>query len=240
MSPLLTRPRPAPPVDAAVIECTYGPIHRKATVRQQPAEFRRAVGQTIADGGVAWIPCFSLTGPKNPLRTASCPKGKIAARAAGDLLSFAGGPGSNGGLSQASDGRLVFANVAARLQAFFPHEVRRTLNPSSNLPRPCIIISTSNLLGTAPWMQRLLADLLPDPKPGVFLVGYQLPNTVGLQLLRGAKELEIDGRSVAMQAKIHSVPRAFPDTPTPVRWTLGLRRYRKRRRWYSFTATQKN
>jgi len=28
--------------------------------REQPAEFRRAVGETFGKGGVTWIPCFSL------------------------------------------------------------------------------------------------------------------------------------------------------------------------------------
>ena len=53
-------------------------------------------------------------------------------------------------------------------------------------------------------MRRLLTDLLPEPSTGVFLVGYQDPDTAGELLLRGATKLDIDGRSVPVRAKVHS------------------------------------
>ncbi len=60
LSPLLPAPRPAPEADAVFVEATYGPISRKASVREQPAAFRRAVAEAVAGRGVTWIPCFAL------------------------------------------------------------------------------------------------------------------------------------------------------------------------------------
>jgi metallo-beta-lactamase family protein len=205
LTPVLTPPRPAPPVDAALVECTYGPIHRKATVRQQPAEFRRAVGETIAGGGVAWIPCFSLDRTQKVLYELHlAQKEQLLPER---LPIYCPSP-------VAKEATAVYRKhrtddwfspaVAADAEAFFlPHDLRGTVPSSRSLPRPCVIISTSDLLG-ARWMQSLLADLLPEPTTGVFLVGYQSANSAGNRLLHGATTLEIDGRSVAARVTIHS------------------------------------
>ena len=205
LSPVLTPPRPAPSVDAALIECTYGPIHRKATVRLQPAEFRRTVGETVAQNGVAWIPCFSLDRTQKVLYELHlAQKEKLLPER---LPIYCPSPVAKEATAAYRKHRTedwFSPTVAADAEAFFlPRELQGTVPSNRNLPRPCIIISTSDLLG-APWMQRLLADLLPEPTTGFFLVGYQPANTAGDRLLHGAKTLEIDGRSVAAQAKIHS------------------------------------
>jgi len=91
----------------------------------------------------------------------------------------------------------------ADADAFSPRDVRGTVPSGRRLPRPCIIISTSDIL-IAAWMRRLLTELLPEPSTGVFLVGYQDPDSAGVLLLRGATKLEIDGQSVPVRAKVHS------------------------------------
>jgi metallo-beta-lactamase family protein len=81
--------------------------------------------------------------------------------------------------------------------------MRGTVPSAARLPRPCIIISTSDIL-RALWMRQLLGNLLPEPSTGIFLVGYQDPDTAGERLLRGATTLKIDDRSVSVRAKVHS------------------------------------
>jgi len=204
LSPLSIPPRPAPKVDAVFVECTYGPICRKASVREQPAQFRRAVGETIGKGGVAWIPSFSLDRTQKILYELH-----LAQRE--NLLPervpiYCPSPTAKEATALYKDHRRsgwFSPAIEADADAFSPRDVRGAVPSDRRLPRPCIIISTSDIL-IAAWMRRLLSDLLPEPSTGVFLVGYQDPDTAGELLLRGATKLDIDGQSVAVRAKVHS------------------------------------
>ena len=204
LSPLLPPPRPAPAADAVFVECTYGPICRKASVHQQPAEFRRAVGETVGHGGVAWIPSFSLDRTQKILYELHLAQQEkllpdpvpiyCPSPTAKEATALYKEHRRSGWFSPA---------IEADAEAFSPHDVRGTVPSGRRLPRPCIIISTSDIL-IAAWMRLLLTDLLPEPSTGVFLVGYQDPDTAGELLLRGATKLDIDGQSVPVRAKVHS------------------------------------
>jgi metallo-beta-lactamase family protein len=204
LSPILTPPRPAPPVDAAFVECTYGPICRKTSVSQQPAEFRRAVGETIGRGGVAWIPSFSLDRTQKILYELHLAQrdGLLPER----VPIYCPSPTAKEATTLYKEHRRsgwFSPAIEADADAFSPRDVRGTVPSGRRLPRPCIIISTSDIL-IAAWMRRLLTDLLPEPSMGVFLVGYQDPDTAGELLLHGATKLDIDGHSVPVRAKVHS------------------------------------
>jgi metallo-beta-lactamase family protein len=186
------------------IDTTYGPIHRKASVRQQPALFRRTMGEAVAQGGVTWIPCFSLDRTQKILyelhlaqREKLLPE-KLPiycpSPTAKEITSLYREHLRNGWFSPA---------VANDAGAFSPREVRGTVPSAQRMPRPCIVISTSDLLGVE-WIRQRLADLLPDASTTMMLVGYQPSNTAGERLLHGATTLTIDGQSVAVRAKVHS------------------------------------
>ncbi len=205
LSPLLPPPRPAPAVDVVYVESTYGPIHRKASVRGEPVQFRRAVGETIGRGGVAWIPCFSMDRTQKILYELHlAQQEKLLPER---LPIYCPSPTAKAVTAlyreHRQDAGWFTPAVAADADAFSPHEVRGTVPSSRRLPRPCVIIGTSDLLG-AEWMRRLMSDLLPEPLTGVFLVGYQDPGAVGERLLHGAVELRIDGQTVRVRAKIES------------------------------------
>lgn len=204
LSPLLTPPRPAPPVDAVYVECTYGPIRRKASVRQQPAEFRRAVGETIAKGGVAWIPSFSLDRTQKILYELHLAQGEKLLPE--QVPIYCPSPTAKEATALYKEHRRsgwFSPTIEADADAFSPRDVRGTVPSGGRLPRPCIIISTSDIM-IAAWMRLLLTDLLPEPSTGVFLVGYQDPDTAGELLLHGAGKLDIDGQPVPVRAKVHS------------------------------------
>lgn len=204
LSPLRAMPSPAPAVDAVVVETTYGPINRKPEVREQAARFRQAVGASIRGGGVVWIPCFALDRTQKILYELHlAQREKLISET---LPIYCPSPTAKEITALYREHRKSgwFAPaVAGDGGAFSPREVFTTLPSGSRLPRPCVIISTSDLLG-APWMRRMLAELLPEPTTGVFLVGYQDPETAGELLLHGADRLEIEGQAIPIRAAVHS------------------------------------
>jgi metallo-beta-lactamase family protein len=204
LSPLLAAPQPAPRADAVFVEATYGPISRKATVREQPAAFRRAVAEAVAAGGVAWIPCFALERTQRifyELHLAQrakqlpdrlpiyCPS--PTAKAVTDIY------------NSLRPGGWFSPAIAADADAFSPREVLFRQPPEKRLSRPCVILSTGDLL-VAPWMRRRLGTLLTEPSTRILLVGYQPAGSAGELLLHGAATLEVDGQATAIRAKVHS------------------------------------
>ena len=204
LSPLLPGPRPAPPCDAAFVETTYGTAHRGPSVKQQRAEFRRAVAEAVAHGGVVWIPCFSLDRTQKifyELHLAQqekllpeklpiyCPS-----PTAREVTALYNAHRQSGWFSP---------QIAADPLSFTPSEVHTTVPSAKRLPHPCIIISTSDILLTE-WMRRLLSGLLPEPSTAVLLVSYQDPDSAGGLLKQGAAKLDIDGQAVPVRAKVQS------------------------------------
>ena len=123
---------------------------------------------------------------EDSLRAAPCPAGEAAARAAADLLSFADGQGDHGPVPEASAAAGFRRRLPPTADAFSPAEVRSTVPSAKRLPRPCIIISTGDIM-VAQWMRRLLSTLLPEPTTNLFLVGYQARGSAGELLLHGAQ-----------------------------------------------------
>jgi metallo-beta-lactamase family protein len=204
LSPLHPGPRPAPSCDAAFVETTYGTVHRGPSVERQRAEFRRAVAETVARGGVAWVPCFSLDRTQKifyELHLAQqekllpetlpiyCPS-----PTAREVTALYNAHRQSGWFSP---------QIAADPLAFTPSEVHTTVPSAKRLPHPCIIVSTSDILLTE-WMRRLLAGLLPERSNAVLLVSYQDPDGAGGLLDQGAAKLEIDGQTVPVRAKVQS------------------------------------
>jgi metallo-beta-lactamase family protein len=60
LSPLQSPPVPAGPAGAVWLESTYGAIMRGEKAKTERAAFRQAVGDTVREGGIAWIPAFAL------------------------------------------------------------------------------------------------------------------------------------------------------------------------------------
>jgi len=96
-----------------------------------------------------------------------------------------------------------FSPAIVQADAFSPREVRTTVPSEKRLPRPCIIISTGDLV-VAPWMRQLLKTLLPDPSTNLLWVAYQSPGSAGELLLHGATKLDIDGQAVPVRAKVQA------------------------------------
>jgi metallo-beta-lactamase family protein len=204
LSPLMTPLQPAPDVDAVFVEATYGPISRKAVVREQRPLFRQAVADSVARGGVTWIPCYALDRTQKILYELHLAQQEK--RLVGSLPIYCPSPTAKEVTAlyreHLGDGWFP-PTIAADRDAFSPREIHTTVPSETRLPRPCIIVSTGDLVVSA-WMRHLLTRLLPEPSTTIILVAYQPQGSAGERLLHGAATLEIDGQPIPVRAGVHS------------------------------------
>lgn len=192
LSPLFAGPQPAPAVDAVFIETTYGDTFRDPSVREERAQFRRLVGEVVRRGDVAWIPVFALDRTQkilHELRLAQQEKSLseqvpiyCSSATAIELTSLYRQHQQDGWFRDA---------VARDPAAFQPAGLRRSDHMPKNLPRPCILLTTSGMMEHG-WSRRLIDRLAPEPWATIFLVGYQDPLSPG-GLLKKAMGLMREG-----------------------------------------------
>jgi len=204
LSPLVRRPEPAPPCDVLFVETTYGTACRKPEVRSERAKFRRAVGEALSQNGVLWIPCFSLDRTQQVLyELRQAQREKLLPR---QIPIYCPSPTAREVTSLYNahlQDHWFPQDVARDSSAFSPGKIFVTVPTLARLPRPCIIISTSDFL-LSPWMRRLLRELLPEPSTSIFLVCYYDPAGSGGKLKSGATTLEIDGVETPVRARVQS------------------------------------
>jgi len=204
LSPLMPGPPPAPKVDAVFVEGTYGATHRRSDVAKQRAEFRKLLGRIVEEKGVVWIPAFALDRTQKVLyeiRLAQ-DEGLLPER----LPVYVPSPSARRFTEiyeQRQEKGWFPPAVAEDDDAFAPSEIERTVPWAAKLPRPCIIISISDVMYTE-WMRRLLRSLLPEPSTHLVLVGYTDPASATGQLKQGIEQIHIDGRRVDVEAEVHS------------------------------------
>ncbi len=204
LSPVLAGPSPAPNADAVFVEATYGAARRGPEVAGERDRFRRQVGEVVRRNGIAWIPCYALDRTQRILYELH-----LAQRE--ELLPdtlpiYCASPTAKEITALYRDNRRAgwFRDaVAGDAEAFSPREVLTTIPSHAKLPKPCIVISTSDMVYTA-WMQSLLRQLLPEASTAVLLVGYCDPRSAAGRLKAGARELSIDGQATPVAAAVHS------------------------------------
>ncbi len=204
LSPVLAGPSPAPNADAVFVEATYGATRRAPEVAGERDRFRRQVGEVVRRNGVAWIPCHALDRTQRILYELHLAQQE---KLLPDTLPiYCASPTAKEITALYRDNRRAgwFRDeVAADAEAFSPREVRTTIPSHAKLPKPCIVISTSDMVYTA-WMQSLLRQLLPEASTAVLLVGYCDPRSAAGRLKAGARELPIDGQATPVAAAVHS------------------------------------
>ncbi len=204
LSAVTAGPRPAPNVDAVFVEATYGTTRRDHEVAHQRKQFRSRVGEAVAQGGVVWIPCFALDRTQRilyELRLAQ-EEGLLPE----SVPIYCPSPTANEvtALYRKHQRAGWFREeVAARADPFSPREILTTVPSPAKLPKPSIIISTSDITYTD-WMRRMLRALLPEASTTMMLVGYSHPHTATGRLRSGARELAIDGKPTRVAAEVHS------------------------------------
>lgn len=197
LSPLFAGPKPAPDVDAAFIETTYGPTFRDPSVNEERALFRRLVGKAVDRGAVAWIPAFALDRTQRILHElclaqregALSPDVPIycSSPTAAEITAIYKRNRCNGWF------RDTLANDPA---AWSPSGLRSTPGLPERLPRPSVLLTTSGMLDAGA-SHALVGKLVPQASAAIFLVGYQEPESAGGRLMKAAGLLPEGTRDLA-------------------------------------------
>ena len=70
--------------------------------------------------------------------------------------------------------------------------------------RPCIIIAGSGMMNGGRILKHLFFHL-ENPKNTLLMVGYQAVGTLGRQIWEGAKEIEIEGKSLQVMTRVENI-----------------------------------
>jgi len=207
LSPLLAGPQPAPEVDAAFIETTYGPTFRDPSVKEERAQFRRSVAEVVGRGHVAWVPAFALDRTQKILYELHLAQqeGTLSQRVPIYCTSSTALEITAIYRQHRQDGWFRDA-VAGDSSAWSPEGLRKSGGLPKNLPHPSVLLTTSGMLDNGP-SRTLVSRLVPEKSTTIFLVGYQDPASPGGMLMKAAGLLREGTRDEA------SSPRPAAATP---------------------------
>lgn len=212
LSPLFPGPTPAPDVDAAFIETTYGPTFRDASVTEERALFRREVGAAVARGAVAWIPAFALDRTQKILHELSLAQREGVLSTDVPIFRTSPTAAEITAIYERNRPKGWFRKpIAEDSRAWSPSGLRATSGLPRHLPRPCVLITTSGMLN-AGVSRALVGELVPQASTAIFLVGYQEPESPGGRLMKAAGLLREGTRDQA-SLKIASLPPFADATP---------------------------
>ena len=234
--PLLSNPD-APPMeefDAVVTESTYGD-----RVHETPPEtFAKEINDAIARGGAILIPAFAVDRTEVILMAL---KELILTKKIPEIPIYADSPMALSALNlyrEAISARSVeirsgvsdrFANEdpfdAGALHQMATTEESKAIN---EINTSAIIISASGM-ATGGRVVHHLANMLPNSKNTVILVGYQAVGTRGRFLDDGAKEIKIHGELIPVNAHITNVEcfSVHADSDELITWLKQVKRPKK-------------
>ncbi len=184
-STLIEGPEPAPPVDVVLIETTYGCSNRTKPVDEGMAEFRKAVSDTIAEGGIAWIPSFALDRTQKVLHQLRIAQREGLIRE--NVPIFVPSPSARAVTevyernSKKGWFRDLWAKDKTNLRPPGYEDSEEAFDDWMTRQSPAILVSTGGLLDVA-FGGGSMRPLLDNPKVTVFLVGYQDPFSPGGQM----------------------------------------------------------
>lgn len=193
-----------------VIETVYGDRnHEPKDVRDN--DFRNAIKKTIAAGGAAVIPTFSLERTQVILYEVN---NMVESGELQKVPIFLDSPLAIK-LTQVYRESKKYFNEQTQKQiesgddVFTFRGLHITERPAQSeaivsAPSPKIIIASSGM-STAGRVIGHERHYLPDPKSSIILVGYQGAGTIGRELKDGAREVNIYGNRVPVRAKIYSI-----------------------------------
>ena len=227
--PILKDPEPILPARYVLLESTYGDrLHGAASPL---ARLEQVVCETIARKGVVLVPAFAVGRTQEVLfyLRQLQREGKIP----DDLPIFVDSPMAISAVEIyrdfTSEHDLEMQELEdANLSPIDGRWVRlmRTVDDSKSLNRlrgPAIIISASGMLNGGRILHHL-KQRLPDADTTLLFVGYQAEETLGRQILDGAKSVRIHGEVVPVLARIEAIPSlsAHADQAELVEWFSGI------------------
>lgn len=210
--PLLSAPDAPPAIDLDVVvtESTYGARIHDTT----PEDFAREINDAIARGGSILIPAFAVDRTEVILMAL---KELILEKKIPALPIYVDSPMALSALNFyreaiTSNSPEIREGVSVRFTNQDPfdagalHQMLTTEDSKSinDITETSIIISASGM-ATGGRVVHHLANMLPNPKNTVILVGYQAVGSRGRSLEDGVDEIKIHGKAVSVAAHISKV-----------------------------------
>ncbi|MBI4612103.1 MAG: MBL fold metallo-hydrolase [Planctomycetes bacterium] len=209
-TPIIRDPEPPELADVLVIESTYGDRDHK-TMKDSGEELFLALEKAAADGGNVLVPAFALGRVQEVLY-------HLNDFAEAGLLEkfhvFLDSPLASRFLAVFRNNPDLFDEDAKMLLAGGDDPFRferlhitagsRESREIDDYKDGAIVVAPSGMCETGR-IRHHLARLLPRPETDVIFLGFQGRGTLGRALVEGAKRVEIDGRSVEVRARIHTL-----------------------------------
>ena len=223
--PILKDPEPIIPAKYVLLESTYG--DRLHGPESPLVRLEQVVCETIGRRGVVLIPAFAVGRTQEVLfyLRQLQREGKIP----DDLPIFVDSPMAVSAVEiyrdYTTEHDLEMRELEdADLSPIDGRWVRlmRSVDDSKSLNRvrgPAIIVSASGMLNGGRILHHL-KQRLPDPDTTLLFVGYQAEETLGRQILDGARSVRIHGEIVPVAARIEQIPAlsAHADQAELVEW----------------------
>ncbi|MDP3991841.1 MAG: MBL fold metallo-hydrolase [Candidatus Colwellbacteria bacterium] len=232
-TPFITKIDKTPDADYAVMESTYGGrIHETEKIRKD--ELENIIEETIKAGGVLMIPSFALERTQELLfelnelvENGRIPRvpifidSPLAIKLTAVYKKYLNDPAyfneEATTLLKEGDAIFDFPDLHLTLTTAESKEI-------NNVPPPKIIIAGSGMSQGG----RILHHerrYLGDPKNTLLIIGYQAGDSLGRQILNGAKEVKIMGEEIRVQAKVKAIGgySAHADQPALLDWVAPMR-----------------
>jgi metallo-beta-lactamase family protein len=229
-SPLIKPTEQIAAVDYCLIESTYGDrVHEDIGRRREMLQ--GAIDETFKAGGVLMIPSFAMERtqdllfhfhqlheegrlPDEPVFVDSPLAIKLTELFKKHEDAFNDTAES---IMKGGDEILSFPSLKSTLTT----DESKAIN---KVPAPKIIIAGSGMSNGGRILHHELR-YLPDPKSEIVFVGYQAENSMGRQLLDGAKEVHIFGEAVPVRCRKIDIPgySAHADQPHLLGWLSSMK-----------------
>jgi len=203
LSHIQSGPNPAPEATALWIESTYGGIVRDSNLIDQIIEFQHEIASAVSNGDVVWIPSYALDRTQKVLFeiNEAIQKGILSS----NVPIFCPSPTADrltklyNNEQKDNKNHWFRPDIYRNVKIFPPYQIELP----DNIPHPSILITTGGMMDMG-YSLSLLDKIIPDENAQIFLVGYQDPFSPGGQLKEKKGEIEFDGRSIPVRAKIHN------------------------------------
>lgn len=195
---------------AVFLESTYGD-HDHRPFAETVAEFRDILRAAVAEKGKILVPTFAVGRAQLLLVLLAC---FFRAKELPKFPLFLDSP------MAAEASRIYLAHpelfddelnalrqdhpIASDLDSLTITETADQSRAINNVPGPCLILAGAGMCNAGRILHHLRQNLW-KPETHVLIVGYQAQDTLGRQLLDGAKHVSIFGEKVAVRARIHTL-----------------------------------
>ena len=235
-APILEDPEQLQGADFIITESTYG--NRVHKVYDKAAELAEIVNDTAERGGNIIIPAFAVGRTQVLLYYFQklAHEGKISS----DIPIYIDSPMANkatqivlGNPQEFDDeARAIYEMQGRHLLSMKQLHFTATAQESrmiNEMPGTKIILSASGMCDAGRILHHLKHNLWRKDSTILF-VGYQVPGTLGYQLLNGAKEVKLFGETVHVNAEILNLPgiSGHADKDHLTAWVQGMKQKPKR------------